>query len=80
MFAYSKMCSTERSLARLVGLKKPEMATYHRSWWGVRFMFRRWVIMLGLVALGLALSGCSKCGPFWEDWMSPSKSCRSDHL
>jgi hypothetical protein len=34
MFAYSKMCSTERSLACLVGLKKPEMATYHWSWVG----------------------------------------------
>ena len=80
MFAYSKMCSTERSLACLVGLKKPDMATYHWSQWGAWIMFRRWVIILGLVALGLALSGCSKCGPFWEDWMQPSKSCRSDHL
>jgi hypothetical protein len=43
-------------------------------------MFRRLVVMAGLLALGLALSGCSKCGPFWEDWMYPSKSCRSDNL
>jgi hypothetical protein len=43
-------------------------------------MLRRLVIMAGLAALGLALSGCTKCGPIWEDWMQPSKSCRSDHL
>jgi len=63
----------------LRGLKMPETATYIRPW-GVRFMLRRWVIILGLVALGFPLSACSKCGPFWEDWMQPSKSCRSDHL
>jgi len=41
-------------------------------------MFRRLVLIVGLLALGLALGGCSKCGPFWEDWMQ--KSCKSDHL
>ena len=43
-------------------------------------MLRRWIIIAGLIALGVALGGCSKCGPFWEDWTQPSKSCRSDHL
>jgi hypothetical protein len=47
---------------------------------GSGFMLRRWVIISGLVTLGFALSGCTKCGPFWEDWMQPQKSCRSDHL
>jgi hypothetical protein len=74
MFAYLKMCSTESRH----GLKVPAPATYHRL--GSSFMLRRWVIILGLVALGFALSGCTKCGPFWEDWMQPQKSCRSDHL
>jgi len=42
------------------------------------FMLRRVVLMSGLLALGLALSGCSKCGPFWDDWMQSPKSCKSD--
>ena len=48
-----------------------------RRWW-----YYSALGVLGLVLLGFALSGCSKCGPFWEDWMQPSpqKSCRSDHL
>jgi hypothetical protein len=43
-------------------------------------MLRRWAIMIGLVGVGLMLNGCTKCGPIWEDWLQPSKSCRSDHL
>jgi hypothetical protein len=63
------------------GLKMPNLALYLRGR-GVRFMLRRGVTIIALLALGLALGGCSKCGPFWEDWMQPSpqKSCRSDHL
>jgi hypothetical protein len=43
-------------------------------------MFRRWVLIGGLLALGLALGGCTKCGPIWDDWMQGPKSCKSDHL
>jgi hypothetical protein len=74
MFAYLKICSTESGR----GLNVSAPATYHRM--GSSFMLRRWVIILGVVTLGFALSGCTKCGPFWEDWMQPQKSCRSDHL
>jgi len=42
------------------------------------FMLRRVVVMSGLLALGLALSGCTKCGPFWDDWMQSPKACKSD--
>jgi len=41
-------------------------------------MFRRLALILGMVAMGLALNGCTKCGPIWDDWMQPSKSCKSD--
>lgn len=41
-------------------------------------IFRRLVLIFSVVALGLALSGCTKCGPIWDDWMQ--KSCKSDHL
>jgi len=41
-------------------------------------MFRRLVILMGLFALGFALSSCTKCGPFWEEWMRPSP--KSDNL
>jgi hypothetical protein len=43
-------------------------------------MWWRPALIIGVLGLGLLLSGCSKCGPFWEDWMQPSKACRSDHL
>jgi len=42
------------------------------------FMLRRLVLISGMLALGFALSGCSKCGPFWDDWMQSPKSCKSD--
>jgi hypothetical protein len=43
-------------------------------------MLRRVAVVICLVGVVLLLDGCSKCGPFWEDWMQPQKSCRSDHL
>ena len=43
-------------------------------------MLRWWEVVFGVVALRLALSGCTKCGPIWEDWMQGAKSCRSDHI
>jgi hypothetical protein len=33
-----------------------------------------------MIALGLALSGCTKCGPIWDDWLPSPKSCKSDHF
>lgn len=35
----------------------------------------RVILTAGLLALGLTLGGCTKCGPIWDDW-SP-RSCRS---
>jgi hypothetical protein len=43
-------------------------------------MLRRYVLVFGLVALGLALNGCTKCGPIWDDWLPAPKSCKSDRL
>jgi hypothetical protein len=43
-------------------------------------MLRRWVLIFSLVATGLALGGCTKCGPIWDDWFGPPKSCKSDRL
>ncbi|MCC8938401.1 peptidylprolyl isomerase [Bradyrhizobium sp. Arg68] len=43
-------------------------------------MFRRLVMLGSVIAFGLALSGCTKCGPIWDDWMQSPKSCKSDHL
>jgi hypothetical protein len=47
--------------------------------WGA-LMFRRVVLILGLIAMGLALDGCTKCGPIWDDWVQSPKSCKSDRL
>jgi hypothetical protein len=43
-------------------------------------IYRRLVLVLGVVAVGLALNGCTKCGPIWDDWMQSPKSCKSDHF
>lgn len=31
-----------------------------------------------LVATGLLLGACTKCGWVWDDWRSGPQSCRSD--
>ena len=43
-------------------------------------MVRRVWLILGMIAMGLALGGCTKCGPIWDDWMPSPKSCKSDRL
>ena len=43
-------------------------------------MSRRFVVISSLVALGLALGGCTKCGPIWDDWLQSPKSCKSDRF
>jgi hypothetical protein len=43
-------------------------------------MFRRSIIFFGLVAMAMALSGCTKCGPIWDDWLQSPKACKSDRL
>jgi len=41
-------------------------------------MLKRLTILSGVIALGLTLGSCSKCGWFWDDWRSSPQSCRSD--
>jgi hypothetical protein len=41
-------------------------------------MFGRLVRIFSLVGMGLALDGCTKCGPVWDDWVQSPKSCKSD--
>ena len=43
-------------------------------------MLRRWMVILGVIAMGIAVSGCTKCGPIWDDWTQSPKSCKSDRL
>jgi len=43
-------------------------------------MFRRWVLLVSVVAMGFALNGCTKCGPIWDDWVQSPKSCKSDRF
>lgn len=38
---------------------------------------RRTVMLTALLALGVSLSGCSKCGWIWDDWRKPG-ACRED--
>jgi len=43
-------------------------------------MFRRLALIFSVVATGILLVGCTKCGPIWDDWMPAPKSCKSDHF
>jgi hypothetical protein len=49
---------------------------------GDKLVFSNGIIILavfsGVIALGLLLNGCSKCGPFWDDWVRSPQSCKSD--
>jgi hypothetical protein len=62
------------------GLKMPDLKPYDKAVGSFRTMLRRWVLICSVVAFGLALSGCTKCGPIWDDWMQSPKSCKSDHF
>jgi len=41
-------------------------------------MLKRLIILAGILAVGLTLGGCSKCGFWWDDWQSAPKSCKGD--
>jgi hypothetical protein len=43
-------------------------------------MLRRLALIFSVIAMGLALNGCTKCGPIWDDWVQSPKSCKSDRL
>ena len=62
------------------GLKMPDLGPYDSGVGSGSTMFRRLALILSVVALGLALNGCTKCGPIWDDWMQSPKSCKSDHF
>jgi hypothetical protein len=63
-----------------IGLKMPDLMGMIAASGSGAFMFRRIVMISSLMAVGLALSGCTKCGPIWDDWMQSPKSCKSDRL
>jgi hypothetical protein len=62
------------------GLKMPDLGRYDNKVGSSSTMFRRWVLVFGVVAMGLVLNGCTKCGPIWDDWMQSPKSCKSDRF
>ena len=41
-------------------------------------MFKRLTILTSLLALGLMLGGCSKCGFWWDEWQSRPGACKGD--
>jgi hypothetical protein len=62
------------------GLKMPDLRLYGEGVGSRSAMFRRLVLIFSVIAMGLALSGCTKCGPIWDDWLQSPKSCKSDNL
>ena len=42
-------------------------------------MLKRLTVLSCLLAFGLTLGGCSKCGFWLDEWMNkPAKSCKGD--
>ena len=42
-------------------------------------VIKRLTLVASIVALGLMVSGCSKCGFWWDEWSnSQPKSCKGD--
>jgi hypothetical protein len=41
-------------------------------------MLKRLTILGCILAFGLTLGGCSKCGFWWDEWGKGPKSCRDD--
>ena len=62
------------------GLEMPNLRAYDGRLESGSAMLRRWMVILGVIAMGIAVSGCTKCGPIWDDWMQSPKSCKSDHF
>jgi hypothetical protein len=58
----------------------PDLKLYDTRVGSRSVMFRRLALIFGVVTMGLALNGCTKCGPIWDDWMQSPKSCKSDRF
>jgi hypothetical protein len=42
-------------------------------------VFKRLTMVASVIAFGLMVSGCSKCGFWLDEWMNrPAKSCKGD--
>lgn len=41
-------------------------------------MLKRLTVLASVLALGLALSSCSKCGFWWDEWQSRPGACKGD--
>ena len=41
---------------------------------------KRVFLLAMILGMGLSLGGCTRCGPFWYDWIAPKtpKSCHSE--
>jgi hypothetical protein len=62
------------------GLKMPGLRSYDAGMGSCSAMFKRLALVFSVVALGLALNGCTKCGPIWDDWTQSPRSCKSDRV
>jgi hypothetical protein len=71
-------CIRPKRPSALRGLKMPGLRPYNGSVGEWRMMFRRLALISSVIAVGLALNGCTKCGPIWDDWLHGPKSCKSD--
>jgi hypothetical protein len=60
------------------GLKMPDLRPMIGALRGRAVDMRRLLLISSLIAMALALDGCTKCGPIWDDWTQSPKSCKSD--
>jgi hypothetical protein len=41
-------------------------------------VFKRLTIVASVVAFGMMVSGCTKCGFWWDEWQSRPAACKGD--
>jgi hypothetical protein len=67
-------------MSRKSGYRFSEQDMRHSKGGGLKrgTMLKRLTILSCLLAFGLTLSGCSKCGFWWDEWQSKPGACRGD--
>lgn len=41
-------------------------------------MLKRLTVISSVIAFGVLLGGCTKCGWLWDDWRTTPQTCRED--
>ena len=75
---WSALCRAQTTNTAKVGWLLPGGVTPEDQARYEARMFKRLIIVASVVAFGLMVGGCSKCGFWWDEWQSWPRSCKGD--